>query len=89
MSVAAGKPWWQTTKTGRQGFVLGTWWAILGLVSMDYDILGRDGSWEWAVSAGWLAAALGYFVTAIALRRRERSGSGADSQGPPGLPPSS
>ena len=70
--MAASRPWWQTTRTARKGFMLGTFWGALGLISLPYVIL-RGGPLEWAVSAVWLFAALGYLVTAVALRRRERS----------------
>jgi len=76
--VTAGKPWWQATRTARWGFILGAFWAVLGLVSLPYAIR-RGGPLEWAVTATWLLCALGYLMTAVALRRRERSGPGPNS----------
>ena len=73
--MAANKPWWQITRTARQGFVMGTLWIVLGLVGL----LVAHTPGFLAVSATWLALGGGYLVAAVALRRRERSGSGPDS----------
>jgi hypothetical protein len=69
MDVAAGRPWWQVTKTARQGFVMGAFWVVLGSVGL----LVAHTPGLLAVSAVWLAVGGGYLVTAVALRRRERS----------------
>jgi len=73
--MTACRPWWQTTKTARQGFVMGTFWTALGLVGL----LGAAHTPVFfVVSAVWLAVGVGYVGTAVALRRRERSSSGPD-----------
>lgn len=64
---------------------MGTFWTILGVVGL----LVAHTAGFLVVSAIWLVLGVGYLAAAVALRRHERSGSGAGSQGPPGLPPSS
>ncbi len=84
---SARKPWWQTTKTARQGFMMATLCAVLGLAALLASTVG----WAHILVAAmvWLPMAGVYLVTAIALRRRERSAAQADHGSPPGLPPSS
>jgi hypothetical protein len=78
--VAAGTPWWQMTKTARRSFVLGTPFAVLGLYWL---VAGLTFSAFWMLlPAVWfLVWAILYLASALTLRRRERSGPGADSQG--------
>lgn len=74
--MAADRPWWQMTRTARQGFIMGTWWAVLGLSALLYGVFGRAYAGVIIASAVWLALAGAYLVTSVALRQRERSGSG-------------
>ncbi len=78
--MATGRPWWQTTKTADGGFVMGILSTIFGVVGL----LGRP----WAYTLGWgrtvvaagtLTVGVCYLATAVALRRRERSGSRPDA----------
>jgi len=71
--MAAETPWWKTAKTARQGFVMGTLWAVLGLGQLLSVVVGGAGGWHLVLSAGMLALAGVYLVTAVALHLRERS----------------
>src|SRR5258707_1376943 len=78
--MTASRPWWQAAKTARRGFLMGTWWAVLALPALLLVVVGGDHAWYLIMqSASQLALAGLYLVTAVALRRRERSSS-ADSQ---------
>jgi hypothetical protein len=66
-------------------FVMGTVWAVLGVSEL---LLAPGHILMSLVAAVWLLLAVGSLVTAFVLRRRQRSGPGADSREPPGLPPS-
>jgi len=79
--MTAGTPWWQMTKTARQGFVLGTLLAVVGLYELLSGLFDDGHAWDLVLSAGLLALAGACLANAIAVRRRERSGPGADSQG--------
>jgi len=79
--MAVGRPWWQTTKTARAGFVLGGFWAILGLAGL-LGALGARGQVTMRVIAViWLVLAVGYLASAAALARGERSRSAARTPG--------
>lgn len=85
----ADRPWWQTTKTVRGGFVLGIFWMALGLGQLLVAVatphhrgLGFVAACVGAVLG--LVLGGGYLVTAALLRRRERTGTPSQ----PGLPPS-
>jgi hypothetical protein len=69
--VAAGRPWWQVTKTARQGFLLDTFIAVFGLA----ELLAAH---IWYLAVVYLVLAGGCLGNAVSLRRRERSGSQAD-----------
>ena len=86
---SARKPWWQTTKTSRQGLMLSALWAVLGLSALLTVLLGGAPTAYLAGAVISLAMAGTSFVTAVMLRRRERSGAEADSASQPGPPPSS
>lgn len=88
-NMAAGRPWWQMTKTARQGFMFGTVWAVLGIGNLLEVLTGRSSAWHWVIPIGTLALAGAYLVSAVALRRRERSDSEAKPRNQPGFPPSS
>jgi hypothetical protein len=81
------KPWWQAAKTARQGFMMASLYAVLGLAALVAAVAGRAHTWVFAVV--WLTFAGVYLVNAVALRRRERSGAKADPGNRPGFPPSS
>jgi hypothetical protein len=38
-------PWWQVTKTPRQGYVLGAVWLVVLLVAVGIGL--ADGQWPW------------------------------------------
>jgi hypothetical protein len=73
---SARKPWWQTAKTSRQGFMLAATWAVLGLAALLIVVVG--GGHIWVLAAGYLILAGVNLVTAVALRRREQSGANPD-----------
>jgi len=73
--MATRQPWWQIVRTARQGFVMGTFWIILGVVGL----LVAHTTGLLAVSAIWLAIGVGYLAAAVAQCRRKRSNSGPDS----------
>jgi hypothetical protein len=75
--VIQDDPWWQTTKTARAGFMLGTFWTTLGLIGL---LLFGAHAWSLIMSALFLAGGVTYLVTAVAMRRRERSRPGTRSQ---------
>jgi hypothetical protein len=79
--MAVGRPWWQTTKTVRAGFVLGGFWAILGLAGQSVALAARGQALMRVIAVIWLVLAVGYLASAAALARRERSGSGARTLG--------
>ncbi|MCZ7438699.1 hypothetical protein O7598_19970 [Micromonospora sp. WMMC241] len=68
---APARPWWQTTKTPRQGFVMGGAWLFLGVA---YWAVALGKPIGWSVILGALATLLGAFLltTAVLLRRRLR-----------------
>ena len=73
MHMSAGKPpRWQITRTARQGFGLGILWVGLGLSRMPD---ARNHIFDLVASVILLALGGFYLANAIALRRRERSGS--------------
>lgn len=83
--MTAGKPWWQLTKTVRQGYVGSGFNAIAGLFNLAAGLTVNV--WLLVSAALFLVAAPLYLASALALRRRERSG--ADPLGTPGQPSSS
>jgi hypothetical protein len=78
--VAAGRPWWQTTKTADGGFVLGILSTIFGAAGLLVRPWALTWGWFKTAAAAWmLIVGLCHLVTAVALRRRERSGSRPDA----------
>jgi hypothetical protein len=73
--MAARKPWWQLTKTVRQGYVGSGLYAIAGLFNLVAGLTVNV--WMLVAAVFFLVAAPLSLVSALALRRRERSGSGA------------
>ncbi|MER7894437.1 hypothetical protein ABTX15_32015 [Micromonospora sp. NPDC094482] len=68
----AGSPWWQAAKTPKQGFILGGIWLFLAVTHWVFAI--RESiSWSVILSALATLLGVGYLVTAVLLRRRQRS----------------
>ena len=65
ISMAAGKPWWQTTKTVRGGLAMAAAWAVAGVLVLVAHL--------WAAATIFLVTALTYLSTAAALWLRERA----------------
>jgi hypothetical protein len=77
------KPWWQTAKTARQGFVAAALWAILGLI-------GGLVAHRWFLGAMGLVLAGINLASAAALGRREQASGERAARvraGPPGQRP--
>jgi fatty acid desaturase len=85
--MTASRPWWQLGRTPRYGFVMGTFWAVLGLLEL--FLVAPAHGWALAVAVCWLSLAVVHLVCGIALRQHQRSRSRPGSEEPPGLPPSS
>lgn len=81
--MQAGKPWWQLTKTVRQGFVMSGLSAGAGLLMLVAGF--TEPSLVWIPGVYCLLLSALYLASAVAIRRRER----ARARGQPGLPPSS
>jgi hypothetical protein len=71
--MATGKPWWRLTKTTRQGFVLGVFWTIWGLAELYLALNIRGRGVTLFVAVVSLVLGIGYFASAAAMVRRERS----------------
>ncbi len=85
--MAAGEPWWQLTKTPRQGFLMGAMWTLLGLAQMLLSLAGRPHHRNTvAIGALWLMLAVGYLSSAAAQFRQQRSRTASGTPGEPGLP---
>jgi glucose uptake protein GlcU len=87
--MTTGTPWWQTTKTPRYGFILGIFWAVSGLFQMSTFVFGGAHVWTPILGGGELVLAAVYLSSALASRRRQRSGNAATSPVSASLPPSS
>jgi hypothetical protein len=72
-------PWWQTTKTVRQGLWLGCGFAIAGLIEVAFAGTGQVNLPIVIGGAGFLTIGLGHLASAIAMRRRQRSNSAQDA----------
>jgi hypothetical protein len=68
--VSADRPWWYTPRSARQGFVLGSFWILLGLAGL---LWAPHTTGLLVVSAVWLAVGSGNLVAAVVLLRRKRS----------------
>jgi hypothetical protein len=66
------RPWWQLTKTARQGFIAGPCWLAFGLAFLLAGAAAGYGGWP--VGFFYLAGGACYLASAVALRRRERAG---------------
>ena len=66
-------PWWQTTRSPKQGFVLGGIWLVLALGQWVILALDDDpGLLRVALSVLMTLLGAGYVTTAELLRRRSR-----------------
>lgn len=79
MRKPAKKPWWQTAKTARQGFMMAAMLGLLGLAALLASIFAWAHLWIAAVI--WLPLAGIHLISALALRRQERAVA-KDSAGP-------
>lgn len=64
--------WWQTTMTPKQGFIRGGVWLLLA-VGWVVVAVGDPTPWHWAFAALWAVVSVGYLVSAVLLRRRQRA----------------
>jgi len=65
-------PWWQTTKTIRQGLWLGGVFIVVGLGELVPAFLGRVNLLKVIIGSGFLAMGLVHLSSAVAMRRRQR-----------------
>jgi hypothetical protein len=79
--VAAGRPWWQMTKTPRQGFILGSIYGVLSPGEWASVLFLGAHVWNVGVAVPWLCLAVWWLASAVAQRRRGRSRSASRSQG--------
>lgn len=78
----AKNPWWQTAKTPKQSFVRGGVWLLVA-VGWAAVALGDPKPWRWVFAALWAVVGVGYLVSAVLLRRRQRAtqdGAGPDAE---------
>ncbi|MBM0202526.1 hypothetical protein JNW90_04930 [Micromonospora sp. STR1s_5] len=68
----AKNPWWQTAKTPKQGFIRGGVWLFLA-VGWVVVAVGDPTPWHWVFAALWTVSGVGYLVSAVLLRRRQRA----------------
>lgn len=66
------KPWWQTTHTPRQGFVLGGLWLLLG-AHWTVTAIMRPGFEALALAVLSVAGSAAYLISAVRLRRLQRA----------------
>ena len=82
VSTSPKSPWWQTTSTPKQGFVLGASWVVFALGWWVTLVMDQDNSWRLVlrVSLALLATVIAvcYLVSAVLLRRRSK---GSDEPG--------
>ncbi|MEH0928430.1 hypothetical protein [Micromonospora sp. CPCC 205558] len=77
----AKNPWWQMAKTPKQGLIRGGIWLLLA-VGWVFVAIGNPTPWRWVFAALWAACGVGYLVSAVLLRRRQRATQ--DRAGPDG-----
>jgi hypothetical protein len=68
----AKNPWWQTAKTPKQGFIRAGVWLLLA-VGWGVVAVGDPTPWRWVFAALWAVVGVGYLVSAVLLRRRQRA----------------
>jgi hypothetical protein len=66
-------PWWQTTKTVRQGLLLGGMFAVIGLSEAVLAATGAASFWMLIIGAGFFAIGPAHLTSAIAIRKRQQS----------------
>jgi hypothetical protein len=71
-------PWWQTTKTVRQGLWLGCGFALLGLSELVLAGTGRVNLPMLITGAGFSAIGLAHLTSAVTMRKGQRSSSAQD-----------
>ena len=72
-------PWWQMTKTSRQGFWMAGLYAAPVLICCLLLLAGIDVGWGVRIVAGWFTAmALAYVASSLAMRRSTR-GAGEEA----------
>jgi hypothetical protein len=89
MSMAEGKPWWQMTKTPRQGFILSAVYLVIGLGEMVSGLIPSVRVWNLVIGGSFVALGVVLLAGTVVLYRRVRSDGAASAHGQPGLPPSS
>ncbi|WP_430497050.1 hypothetical protein ACQRWP_20745 [Micromonospora trifolii] len=68
----AKNPWWQISKTPKQGFVrAGVWFALA--VGWMLVAVGDPTPPHWIFAALWAVVGVGYLVSAVSLRRWQRA----------------
>lgn len=78
---SARKPWWQTTRTARQGFTAAALFGLLGLAALVASVVAWPSLWIGAVI--WLPLGAVHLASAVAVRRRELSHPASRSTLPP------
>ena len=73
-------PWWQTTKTARQGLWLGCGFIVVGSGELVLTVTGQTSPWMLIISAGFLAIGLAHLGSSVAMRYRLRSSFHQDGQ---------
>jgi hypothetical protein len=68
-------PWWQTTKTVRQGLLLGGGFVVLGLSELVLTVTGAASAWLLVIAVGFLAIGGAHLASAAAMRKRQGSTS--------------
>jgi hypothetical protein len=81
------RPWWQTTRTVRQGYLLGGGNLILAVGELALFVSGT-GLHRWlglAIGLVFLVIAAIYLLSAFALRRRQRTTTSVSRHGDEGI----
>jgi hypothetical protein len=81
------RPWWQTTRTVRQGYLLGGGNLILAMGELALFVSGT-GLHRWlglAIGLGFLGIAAIYLLSAFALRCRQRTTTSVSRHGDEGI----
>jgi len=73
--VPRRQPWWQTTRTVRQGYWMAGGYLLVGAGELFFGFTSGRWAGRWgglAVGAGFVLMGAVYLTTAVALRRRQR-----------------
>jgi hypothetical protein len=68
--VAAGRPWWQMTKTARQGFILGSIYGVLSLGEWASVLFLGAHVWNVGVAVPWLCLAVKILLDPLSRKLR-------------------